>query len=177
MKKAKVITALALTMVMLVAMTGIAAATDINVKPDGDLELVPGSFVKTTASLTDISDPTTSRTLDVIGAGLAEVPDLTFYVRDPQTDVTSPESTGSITYGPYTPNAESYVLEIHIKAAAGTEGKSYTLWYIDLSTDMKDIVAATVRGTAIPEFATIAIPVVAILGLVLFFNHRKHKKE
>ena len=31
--------------------------------------------------------------------------------------------------------------------------------------------------TPIPEFATIAIPVVGILGLVLFFNHRKHRKE
>ena len=29
----------------------------------------------------------------------------------------------------------------------------------------------------IPEFTTIAIPVAGILGLVLFFNHRKHKKE
>ena len=32
-------------------------------------------------------------------------------------------------------------------------------------------------GISIPEFATIAIPVAAILGLVLFFNHRKHKRE
>ena len=31
--------------------------------------------------------------------------------------------------------------------------------------------------SGIPEFTTIAVPVVAILGLVLFFNHRKHKKE
>ena len=29
----------------------------------------------------------------------------------------------------------------------------------------------------IPEFATIAMPVGAILGLLFFFNHRKHKKE
>lgn len=29
----------------------------------------------------------------------------------------------------------------------------------------------------IPEFATIAIPAVAILGLFLFFNHRKRKEE
>jgi hypothetical protein len=30
--------------------------------------------------------------------------------------------------------------------------------------------------TEIPEFATIAIPVAAILGIVLFLNHRKRKK-
>ena len=29
----------------------------------------------------------------------------------------------------------------------------------------------------IPEFATIAIPAIAVLGLFLFFNKRKHKKE
>lgn len=29
----------------------------------------------------------------------------------------------------------------------------------------------------IPEFATMAIPVVSILGLLFLFNHRKHKKE
>jgi len=31
--------------------------------------------------------------------------------------------------------------------------------------------------SAIPEFATIAIPVIGILGLFLFFNHRKRKEE
>ena len=29
----------------------------------------------------------------------------------------------------------------------------------------------------IPEFATIAIPAIAVLGLFLFFNKRKHKKD
>jgi hypothetical protein len=29
----------------------------------------------------------------------------------------------------------------------------------------------------IPEFTTIAIPVATILGLLFFFNHRKHRKE
>ena len=33
------------------------------------------------------------------------------------------------------------------------------------------------QTTDIPEFATIAIPAVAVLGLFLFFNKRKHKKE
>jgi hypothetical protein len=31
--------------------------------------------------------------------------------------------------------------------------------------------------TVVPEFATIAIPAIAVLGLFLFFNKRKHKKE
>jgi hypothetical protein len=31
--------------------------------------------------------------------------------------------------------------------------------------------------THVPEFSTIAIPVASILGLLFFFNHRKHKKS
>jgi len=33
------------------------------------------------------------------------------------------------------------------------------------------------QTTEIPEFATIAIPVVAVLGLFLFYSHRKRKEE
>ena len=29
----------------------------------------------------------------------------------------------------------------------------------------------------IPEFSTIALPIASILGLLFFFNHRKHRKE
>jgi hypothetical protein len=175
MRKAKVITALALTVVMLAAMTGLAAATDIKATPDGDLELVPNSYVETTASITDISG-TGERTLKVAGPWLQDISDLTFKVHDPKTGVTSAESTGSIEYK-YTPDTGSYVLTVYVKAALGTEGNRYTMWYADMSSDKNDVVVATVQGTSIPEFATIAIPVAAILGLVLFFNHRKHKKE
>ncbi|RZN33440.1 MAG: PEF-CTERM sorting domain-containing protein [Methanophagales archaeon ANME-1-THS] len=31
--------------------------------------------------------------------------------------------------------------------------------------------------TQIPEFGTLAIPAAAIIGLLFFFNHRKHKNE
>jgi len=43
--------------------------------------------------------------------------------------------------------------------------------------DLVDCDIAVGFSVTVPEFATIAIPVAAILGLVLFFNHRKHKKE
>ena len=33
------------------------------------------------------------------------------------------------------------------------------------------------QTTDIPEFATIALPVASILGLLFFFNHRKRRKE
>ena len=38
-------------------------------------------------------------------------------------------------------------------------------------------VAVVCVDIPIPEFATIAIPAAGILGLLFFFNHRKHKKE
>ena len=40
-----------------------------------------------------------------------------------------------------------------------------------------DFGACTIYGESIPEFATIAIPVASILGLLFYFNHRKHRKE
>lgn len=36
---------------------------------------------------------------------------------------------------------------------------------------------ATEFQTSIPEFATVAIPIAAVLGLVFFFQQRKNKKE
>jgi len=35
----------------------------------------------------------------------------------------------------------------------------------------------TTHGTTIPEFVTIALPALSILGLFLFYNHRKRKEE
>ncbi len=44
--------------------------------------------------------------------------------------------------------------------------------------DYGDIEDAEISfGTCIPEFSTIAIPIVSILGLLFFFNHRKRRKE
>ena len=39
------------------------------------------------------------------------------------------------------------------------------------------ISTSTAVDTAIPEFATVAIPIAAVLGLVFFFQQRKNKKE
>ena len=54
----------------------------------------------------------------------------------------------------------------------GSKFTAYTpgniLWEEDLITP---------PPTPIPEFSTIAIPAVAMLGLLLFFNRRKHRKE
>ena len=56
----------------------------------------------------------------------------------------------------------------HTGSGSGTIGTS-SLLHVNLAIVCVEI--------PIPEFATIAVPVGAILGLVLFFNHRKRKKE
>ena len=43
--------------------------------------------------------------------------------------------------------------------------------------DYNDVVIELRGASEVPEFATIAIPAIAVLGLFLFFNKRKHKKE
>ena len=70
---------------------------------------------------------------------------------------------------------------------AGAKKGAYVVAFEDLnSTKWKDgepdyndvVVELTGEGLElIPEFTTIAIPVAAILGLVLFYNYRKRKEE
>ena len=65
----------------------------------------------------------------------------------------------------------NYTLEVQITATGldrevGGSGKSR---YLLLASAEEPV-------TTVPEFATIAIPVAAILGLLFFFNHRKHRK-
>jgi hypothetical protein len=43
--------------------------------------------------------------------------------------------------------------------------------------DYNDVVLELTNVNPIPEFATIALPVASVLGLLFFFNHRKRKKE
>ncbi|MCK4542895.1 MAG: PEF-CTERM sorting domain-containing protein [Spirochaetales bacterium] len=65
----------------------------------------------------------------------------------------------------------------------GPNGANYQIVIDDVAYDENnpwislDASNEDLQLTNVPEFATIAIPVAAILGLVLFFNHRKRKKE
>ena len=66
----------------------------------------------------------------------------------------------------------NYTLEVQIEATGleepvGKSGKYHPLL----------VASAEEPVTAVPEFATIAIPIAAILGLFFFFNHRKRKKS
>ncbi len=72
----------------------------------------------------------------------------------------------------------NYLIEMKIpKSALGiSAGKKVDV--VATQSCANDVI--TIRGfecTDIPEFATIAIPVVAILGLFLFFNNRKRREN
>jgi len=185
MAKAKVIMALALTVVMLVVMTGLAAAepdpAEMDVEPN-EFQLTPGGDnVTVSARVHTIYDPTEQRTFtaEVLngGATTGNPSDITFYIQDEFGNWSGP-STSSLTHS-YTPGAgnEDVNLTVYVKAAAGTEGNVYEIKFTDVQSGNSDKATATVYGNAIPEFTTIAIPVAAILGLLFFYNHRKRKEE
>jgi len=81
---------------------------------------------------------------------------------------------------PSTGNDEWLTLEIRAKTSAPPNNDYSFEVYDDggtLNSGGAETASGTTTGISIPEFATIAIPAVAILGLFLFFNQRKHKKE
>jgi hypothetical protein len=62
----------------------------------------------------------------------------------------------------------------------GPDGAKYQINLDDVGynvSGVKDFVIENHEAANVPEFATIAIPAIAVLGLFLFFNKRKHKKD
>ncbi len=170
----KMILVVAMTFFIVTVTTGLVAAkpAEIDILPDS-IDLVPGEYVDTTAHLYDMYCDGSSRTLTVsVESGNAG--DLTFKVYDPNTGGTAGPMVGSISYT-YTPVAGTteYDITVKIKAATGTQGNEYELYYEDVQTGSWDKASATVHTTAIPEFATIALPLAATIGLFFFFNRRR----
>jgi len=85
----------------------------------------------------------------------------------------------------YSQNSKNPGGNIHAqlyKVTGGAHSGAYVVAFEDLlpdhsDYDYNDVVIELTNVNPIPEFATIAIPAVAILGLFLFFNHRKRKEE
>ena len=68
-------------------------------------------------------------------------------------------------------------LDVTFAAAPGVAaGNSYQVQVED-NNGLTLNCSVTIVATTVPEFATIAIPAIAVLGLFLFFNKRKHKKD
>ncbi len=181
MRRAKVITALVLTAVMLTVMTGIAVAEEMSVDPN-KLELVPGGPAQKFD--VTISNFTESGIMRWIRAGVAaahnggDVTDLELQFKHPSAGTESGIYERGV-YFKWTNDSDPDYLELWVKAKSGAPvGAEYDIiiWDLGWGTHI-DVSAATVTATNIPEFATIALPVAAILGLLFFFNRRKHKKE
>ena len=190
-RKANVITALALTVVMLAAMTGIAAATIVTSPDHVDVNV-------NTNAATDV-------TITFTGLNVGDL--CRFTIFDDSTSPSSPStelqgsfdgaiwdfpsnsgneaSPDSVTYN-IADNNYTSVWDFQIKDNgdgndATQMDKEYTIQFeifnATVGVSTYHLGATTTGVTAVPEFATIAIPVAAILGLVLFFNHRKRKRE
>ena len=152
MRKANVITALALTVVMLAAMTGIAAA---------GLELPEHVY---------------GQVVDSNNEGVADAEVNVYRYADHTDNIGTTTSNDDGSYGVDISGsnlvAGDTVYVTASKVGVGSGDDSGTLNNYDWAE-----VAVVIVKIDIPEFTTIAIPVASILGLLFFFNHRKHKKE
>ena len=80
--------------------------------------------------------------------------------------------------GHYNPNF-NFIIEGKIpRSMLGnpTEGQLSNI-HITIWCGNDEIIIGKFKWTEVPEFATIAIPVAAILGLLFFYSHRKRKEE
>ena len=190
MRKAKVITVLALTVVILAAMTGLAAAT-------------PSTTTSPASVDVDISTnaPTTITVKHIIQSGdyLADAISFRLTRTQPFVSGVTDELTGSWDGSTWlggngqldsaTLVDDTYAWTFYVKDAKDTDDAAqidytykvvFKVWnttYGEIGAEDAELGGSSTTINPIPEFATIAMPVAAILGLVLFFNHRKHKKE
>jgi hypothetical protein len=161
MRKAKLITALSLTVVMLVAMTGLVVADGVpdNIRFFGDITDADGNPYPCTVEIKNSSDGSIG-THNTPANGHYTIPD-PLVVSSGFTAVAEKNDT----YRMYINGNLVDTKVIDGDDWSQTPGGGYweTTWYYEWSYQ-------------IPEFATIAIPVASILGLLFFFNHRKRKE-
>ena len=195
MKKTQIITIL-IALGIVTAMTGIAAAGVIQVVDSTGTErqtFNPGEVVYVTGFGLDTSDNSVDIYLtdNVVWAANDKItqaagrapPDIVYFKIDAKAiDLVYPKKVALGTVanpagGTNIPYPNTYDL--------ATQKGGYDVIY---DADEDEIYDGSAGGDAvdymacsgfdtIPEFATIAIPAVAILGLFLFFNRRKRKEE
>ena len=186
-RKAKVITALSLTVVMLAAMAGIAAANPENVvvtpaNQQLDLGQTPtsGTFTTYNIAVSQIKVGGNTHTIygntTLIVAGAGSLGDLMFRFNHGTAQSGWLSNTQTWTWTDGGSDTDSLTVDVmNTGSAPDTEYQFRVYDSYPIGTGY-DSAHGTTYGTSIPEFATIAIPVAAILGLVLFFNHRKRKE-
>ena len=179
MRKAKVITALAFTVAMLVVMAGLAAAHPANVDITDDPIINPlnGTTVTNTTVVVSHIDyynhgNTHTRYISV------ETSNSNLYARIIGNGVDTGWTNNARVGGTYTATSPNdYTFTLSVK---GTEEGQVTV-YDNAGSSFNSSAgydfASCTRHVEVPEFATIAIPAAAILGLLFFYSHRKRKEE
>ena len=171
------------------AMTGIAAADPQSVAPASglyDYEIpTDGTSVTVELEIRGYIGDWTAGQIHTIKAITAGAPaghegDLQYMF----TTETGAEQSGWLESGVeflWTDNSDPDFVTLEIKAVGDPPtGINYGIRVEDEWTSPAggvDFGACTIYGESIPEFTTIAIPVASILGLLFYFNHRKHRKE
>ncbi len=171
---------------VMMALTGIAAADEptdehISISPLGTLPIAfSPSYTTTTVTIANIFDLASTHTIVATTLGAAApgtVADLEYSWDGGSTWIGSGTGFG---WGPAGTSPQS--LTLLIRAKPGSPTNNYYDIKIDdiggsLPAGSAETDALTTAGQTIPEFATVAIPIAAVLGLVFFFQQRKNKKE
>jgi len=186
MKKTKII-AILTAFVILTAMTGIAAAAPESIVPDSYYNNLPndGTPVSVQLTMTGFDSAWTANTIHTISAATTtataggSLNDLEYRFTH-GSDSSAWLTTG--TPWQWTDGATgTEVVTLDIRTTGNppvdVDYNIYIYDTYDLGAGEVDVGSCTIFGNSIPEFATIAIPAVAILGLFLFFNHRKRKEK
>lgn len=175
--------------IALAMVVGVAAAAPAEVKitpQHADIPYEPG-YVTYNVEVYDILDPDENRE---IVANIASPIGMETHLQFKFTNST--EDSGWIGQGVswiWGKPRHTYVKEdgwtygsenlwMDVRAVMGTpENVEYLIEVDDVSCGSWDEAYGTTYGSSIPEFTTIAGPVGAIMGLFLFFNYRKRRKE
>ncbi len=192
--------AILVALTLLTLMTGIAVADQINVFQPGSfvpgvngagsgnavatIQLIPGGAAVTK----DLCVWSFNQPANTVHTLTTAVAPLTGGLPGDILVTYSEKTNPSINLGVFAPGPRNWIqdmgaqipgptvwesLDVQFKAAPGvTPGNSYQVQITD-NNGLPLTVQVTIVATTIPEFATIAIPVAGILGLFLFFNHRK----
>ena len=186
MRKAKLTTIFALSVVMLGAMVGFAYAESIkpaseiynyNIPSDGTPIAITLNITGFGSSWTSGQSHTISATTTWAGDG-GSTDDLQYRFTKELEQSKWLSSDGTFQW---TDNTDPDSVTLEIKASGySSVGSKYNIriddsW--DRGSGRLDVGGCTIRVETIPEFATIAVPVAAILGLLFFFNQCKHTKQ
>ena len=197
MRISKIIVALLVSVVALTAMAGVAVASpsDVDIDTDPLINPLDGSVTTHVITVTILDIDAGPRHISVWtesanlqakvtgGPGGVNTGWTSTSAMPPAGDnytAVSGTHTQKDDTGAYSTSHEQYTFTLSIKGNINAEGEEVTvadnIGNTYTTAAGSDSSSAT-RKVFIPEFATIAIPAIAVLGLFLFFNKRKQKKD